>query len=230
VDHFIANSEFVRGRIRQYYGRNADVIFPPVDTRFYAPSNDIAREDFYLAAGAMVSYKRFDVILEAFQNIERRLLVAGDGPERNRLQHLAGPNVRFLGWVSDDELRALYRKARAFIFAAREDFGIMPVEARGCGCPVIGLAEGGVLETVRDGESGVLFEGQEAGAIVQAIARFESRTWSNDQVRSDVEGFSRERFKEQIGRFITEKTKGLHGRSSPSSKGPAEVSSVHRRA
>ena len=230
VDHFIANSRFVQGRIRQYYDRESDVIYPPVDTRFYTPSGETPREDFYLAAGAMVSYKRFDVILDAFRRIGRRLLVAGGGAEFKRLQRSAGSNVRFLGWVSDSELRDLYRRARAFVFAAREDFGIMPVEARACGCPVIGLASGGVLESVRDGASGVLFETQEAEAIVQAIVRFESRSWSSEQVRSGVEEFSRERFKEQFRGFVAEKTKGISGRSSPSSEGDAETTSVHHRA
>jgi glycosyltransferase involved in cell wall biosynthesis len=235
VDHFIANSQFVRGRIRQYYGRESDVIYPPVDTRFYSPSGEISREDFYLAAGAMVSYKRFDLILEAFRKNGRRLLVAGGGAEFHRLQRLAGPNVRFLGWVSDAELRELYRRARAFVFAAREDFGIMPVEARSSGCPVIALAAGGVLETVRDGISGVLFETQQSDAIVQAIVRFESRSWSNEQVRAGVEEFSRERFKEQIRRFTAEKAERLIGQSgAPGSPGPsgkvaAETASVHRR-
>ena len=226
VDHFIANSEFVRNRIRQYYGRDADVIFPPVDIRFFAPSSETAREDFYFAAGAMVSYKRFDVILEAFRQIGRPLLVAGTGPEFHQLQRRAGPNVRFLGWVSDSELRELYRKARAFVFAAREDFGIMPVEARSCGCPVIGLSDGGVLETIRDGVSGVLFETQEAEALAKAIGRFESKIWSNEQVRSGVEEFSRERFKEQIRRFVAEKIQGLGGAAS---EGTAEATSVGRR-
>jgi glycosyltransferase involved in cell wall biosynthesis len=205
VDYFIANSEFVQKRIRQYYGRDSEVIYPPVDIRFYTPAGENAREDFYLAAGAMVSYKRLDVVLEAFRRTSRRLLVVGNGPEFNRLQRLAGPNVRFLGWVSDAELRDLYQRARALVFAAREDFGIMPVEARACGCPVIGLAEGGVAETVRDGVSGVLFAEQDPEAILRAIERFEAAPLSGDQVRSGVEEFSRERFKEQVRRFIEEK-------------------------
>jgi glycosyltransferase involved in cell wall biosynthesis len=229
VDHFVANSQFVRGRIRQYYGRDSDVIYPPVDTRFYTPAAETPREDFYLAAGAMVSYKRLDVILEAFRRISRRLVVAGGGAEFHRLRRLAPPNVQFLGWVSDAELRELYRKARAFIFAAREDFGIMPVEARSCGCPVIGLAEGGLLETVGDGVSGVLFEKQDAKSITQAIVQFESRTWFNDQVRGGVEEFSRERFKEQIGRFIAEKTEGFFRETGPSRKSTEETAPIDRR-
>jgi exopolysaccharide biosynthesis polyprenyl glycosylphosphotransferase len=149
VDHFIANSQFVRGRIRQYYGRDSDVIFPPVDTRFYSLSSEPARQDFYLAAGAMVSYKRFDVILEAFKRLGKRLLVVGRGPELARLKRWESSKIHFLGQVTDDGLRSLYQTSRAFVFAAREDFGIMPVEAQACGCPVIAFAKGGSLETVR---------------------------------------------------------------------------------
>jgi glycosyltransferase involved in cell wall biosynthesis len=229
VDFFIANSQFVRGRIRQYYGRDSDVIYPPVDTRFYTPSDDVPREDFYLAAGAMVSYKRFDVILEAFRQNGRRLLVAGGGTEFQRLRRMSSANVRLLGWVRDSELLDLYRKARAFIFAAREDFGIMPVEARSCGCPVIAFGEGGVLETVDDGRSGVLFEKQDAKSIAQAIVRFEDRIWLNDQVRSGVEGFSRERFKEQIGHFIAQKTEESRRATGPARQDIAQAAPIRRR-
>jgi glycosyltransferase involved in cell wall biosynthesis len=206
VDHFLANSEFVQKRIRQYYDRDSDVIFPPVDIRFYTPAVKVAREDFYLAGGAMVSYKHLDVVLKAFQRIPSRLLVTGNGPEFKRLQRLAGPNVRFLGWVSDSELRELYQRARGFVFAAREDFGIMPVEARACGCPVIGFAKGGVSETVHDGVSGVLFDEQNPEAILETITRFEETSWPDEQVRLGVERFSRERFKEQVRGFIEEKS------------------------
>src|SRR4051812_17370631 len=112
VNHFIANSQFVQGRIRQYYARDSSVIYPPVDTRFHSPDREIVRENFYLAAGAMVSYKRFDLVVQAFRHLGRELVIAGSGPEEKKLRRLAGANVRFLGWVSDNELRDLYRRAR----------------------------------------------------------------------------------------------------------------------
>ena len=226
VDHFIANSEFVRGRIRQYYGRDSEVIYPPVDIRFYTPSSETAREDFYLAAGAMVSYKRFDLIIEAFKRIGKRLVVAGSGPEFNRLKRSANGDIEFRGWVSDSNLRQLYRTARGFVFAAREDFGIMPVEAQACGCPVIAFSGGGALETVQDGVSGVLFDSQDADSIVRAVRQLESKPWPVEQVRSGVEEFSRERFKEQIREFIEEKPKGPPRRSD---RATAQAASVHRR-
>jgi glycosyltransferase involved in cell wall biosynthesis len=208
VDFFIANSEFVRGRIRQYYDRDATVIYPPVDVRFFTPSAETAREDFYLAAGALVPYKRFDLVLEAFARLGRRLVVAGSGPELKRLKGLAGANVEFTGWVSASELRRLFRSARAFVFAGREDFGIMPVEARACGCPVIALAEGGVPESVEDGISGILFATQDAQAIGEAVRRFENVKWPVEQVRSQVERFGSERFKREVHDFIRERTSG----------------------
>jgi len=223
VNYFIANSQFVRERIRQYYGRDSDVIYPPVDIRFYTPSSESTRGDFYLAAGAMVSYKRFDVILDAFKQLGKRLVVAGAGPDLKWLQRFAGRNIEFLGRVRDSELRNLYRTARAFVFAAREDFGIMPVEARACGCPVIALGDGGALETVCDGLSGVLFPRQEAESLVQAVLRFERTQWPHDQVRSGVEEFSRERFKEQIRSFIEEKGAGASRQSGEVASSTASV-------
>ena len=205
VDHFIANSAFVGERIQRYYYRDAAVIHPPVDTRFFKPLKETSRADFYLAAGALVPYKRVDVILQAFNQIGKRLVVAGTGPELKRLRRIAGPRIEFLGWVSDSDLRSLYRSARGFVFAARDDFGMMPVEAMACGCPVVAFAGGGALETVQEGVSGVFFESQSVKAIVQAIERFEAKSWPVEQVSSGVEKFSRETFKNKIKQFIDTK-------------------------
>ena len=141
VDHFIANSRFVANRIRSYYGREATLIYPPVDTTFFSPPRK--PETFYLCAGALVPYKRIDLAIDAFNSSGQPLTVVGEGPERKRLTKHAGPNIEFKGWVSDLELRNLYRRARALIFPGREDFGIVPVEARSCGCPVIAFRGGG---------------------------------------------------------------------------------------
>ena len=205
VDYFIANSVFVGERIQRYYYRDAAVIHPPVDTRFFKPSKETSRADFYLAAGALVPYKRVDVILQAFNKIGKRLLVAGTGPELKRLRRIAGREIEFLGGVSDSELRSLYRSARGFVFAARDDFGIMPVEAIACGCPVVAFAGGGALETVQEGVSGVFFESQTVTALVQAIERVEAKSWPVEQVISGVEKFSRETFKTKIKQFIDTK-------------------------
>ena len=207
VGHFIANSKFVRERIHAYYGREAEVIYPPVDTQFFTPDVTSAdRDDFYLAAGALVPYKRFDLIIEAFRRLKRPLVIAGVGAELNNLKKSAGGSIEVRGWVTADELRSLYRKARGLVVAAREDFGIMSVEAQACGCPVIAYGAGGSSEIVADGTNGILFAEQHADDIVQAIQRFESMTWPVEQVRSHVETFSGEAFQTQIRTFITRRT------------------------
>ena len=204
VDHFIANSEFVSDRIRKYYGRNADIVYPPIDTSFFKPSGKM-RDNFYLAAGAIVPYKRLDVAIEAFNSLGYPLVIAGTGPELKRLRKLAGENIKFLGWVTDEELRRLYQSARALVFPTREDFGMIPVEAQACGCPVIAYAAGGCLETVQDGLSGILFSKQNANEMIRAIRRFETLSWPEDGVRHQVEIFSRESFKTGIRKIVDER-------------------------
>ncbi|PYS37573.1 MAG: glycosyltransferase family 4 protein [Acidobacteria bacterium] len=205
VDHFIANSRFVRERIRSYYGRDAEVIPPPVETTFFSPSA-IEREDFYLAAGALVPYKRLDLIVEAFKRLDRRLVIAGGGSELDRLRKTATRKIDILGWVTDDTLRHLYRTAKALVIAAREDFGIVTVEAQACGCPVIAFGAGGSSEIVQDGINGILFAEQHADDIVRAVRRFELMAWPAAQVRSQVEAFSREAFQTKIRKFIANRT------------------------
>jgi glycosyltransferase involved in cell wall biosynthesis len=202
VHHFVANSSFVRERIRRCYGRDAEVIYPPVNTDFFTPASDRTRDEFYLAAGALVAYKRVDAVIAAFNQLGKPLVVAGAGPEMRRLRRHAGPNVKFFGWVSDQQLRELYRRARALVFAAREDFGIVPLEAQACGCPVIAYAAGGALETVVEWESGVFFDRQDPDAIVQAIRQFEHLRWNQDRLRSQALGFSRELFKSRFRAFV----------------------------
>jgi glycosyltransferase involved in cell wall biosynthesis len=205
VNHFIANSQFVRERIRAYYGRDAEVVFPPVDTDFFTPEAANSRGDFFLAAGALVPYKRFDLAIEAFNRLGTPLVIAGSGPELKRLRRNARSNIDVRGWVSDEELRRLFRTARAFIFPAREDFGVVAVEARACGCPVIGFGAGGAAEIIQDGMNGILFAKQHADDIVRAVRRFESMPWPGEQVRRGVEAFSREVFQRKIRQFIAER-------------------------
>jgi glycosyltransferase involved in cell wall biosynthesis len=205
VDHFIANSRFVQERIREYYGRGAEVIHPPIDTHFFTPSTQNQREDFYLAAGALVPYKRFDVVVQAFNASHRRLVVAGDGPELQRLRRMATPNIYVRGWVTSEELRHLFRTARGVVFAAREDFGMVAVEAQACGCPVIAYGAGGSSETVQDGVNGILFAEQDPDDLIRGIHQFESQTWPLEQVRFRTETFSRESFKTRIGKFVEER-------------------------
>jgi glycosyltransferase involved in cell wall biosynthesis len=151
VSHFVAISETIRDRIAACYHRDSQVVPPPVDTDFYDPDPDATpREDFYLVVSALVPYKRVDQAIAACNRSGRRLIVIGAGPERDRLEGLAGPTVSFLGWQSDQAIRDHYRRCRALIFPGEEDFGIVPVEALSCGAPVIALRRGGAAETVDD--------------------------------------------------------------------------------
>jgi glycosyltransferase involved in cell wall biosynthesis len=218
VDHFIANSRFVRDRIRNYYGREADIVHPPVDTAFFKPSMGV-RDDFYLVAGALVPYKRFDLAVEVFNSLDRRLVVAGTGPELDRLRKMAGNNITFSGWVTDEKLRRLYQTARALIFPAREDFGMIPVEAQACGCPVIAFGAGGSLETVQDGLSGILFAEQSADDLIRAIRKFETLPWPEGRVRYQVEMFSREAFKTRIRKILDERQERTDGQGRQERRG-----------
>lgn len=178
VTHFIAISETVRQRIRECYGRDSVVIHPPVDTDFYTPAA-VPREEFYLIVSAFAPYKRFDLAVEACTRLNRRLIVIGTGQDEARLKALAGPTVQFLGWQSDESIRDHYRRANALLFPAEEDFGIVPVEAQACGCPVIAFGRGGAIETVRplansDQPTGVFFEDQTVDAVIAAMEQFEA--------------------------------------------------------
>jgi len=207
VDHFIANSAFVARRIRKTYGREATVIHPPVDLDRFAFSE--AREDHYVTMSRMVPYKRIPLIVEAFRHMpDRRLVVIGDGPDMPAVRRLAGPNVTIMGKQPDAVVVEQLQRARAFLFAAEEDFGIAPVEAQACGTPVIAYGKGGALETIRgrDGENqtGVFFDQQTPQAIVAAIEHFEQRlhTITPAACRANAERFTRARFRERIANFV----------------------------
>ncbi|CAM3442674.1 glycosyltransferase [Halomonas lysinitropha] len=199
VDTFIANSANVSKRIAKYYGRHATVIHPPVDLDAFT-FNPEPRDDYYLAASRLVSYKRMDLIIEAFGHEgRRRLKVVGDGPERKRLEKLAAaaPNIELLGYRPDGELQRLMARARGFVFAAEEDFGIMPLEAQACGTPVIAYGRGGSLETVIDEGSeatGVFFHEQTPAALLGALERFDSLAFSPDACLAQAQRFGIARF------------------------------------
>jgi glycosyltransferase involved in cell wall biosynthesis len=202
VDTYVANSSYVARRIRKVVGRDAEIVHPPVDVEKFPLHPQ--KEDFYFTASRMVPYKRIDVIVEAFAALpERRLIVIGDGPEMAKIRGLAGPNVTLLGYQDDAILRDHMQRARAFIFAAEEDFGILPVEAQACGTPVIAFGRGGLLDTIigldnRTGEpaTGVFFEKQTAAAVAAAIERFEAVRIEPALCRARAEEFRQAVFQE----------------------------------
>jgi glycosyltransferase involved in cell wall biosynthesis len=202
VDSFAANSACVAARIRRFYGREARVIHPLVDTEFYTPAEE--PEDFYLIATALVPYKRVEIALDAVRLRPRPLLVLGDGVERERLQARAPAGVRFLGWLPRELLRSYYRRCRALLFPGEEDFGIVPVEVQACGRPVIGLGRGGLLETVTDRKSGVFFGEPTAAALAEAMERFEGMEWNAEKIRGGTDRFGRERFEREVTLWLAE--------------------------
>ena len=202
VDHFVAISEHVKKRIQTYYKREAEVIYPPVDTDFYTPDLGVPREDTYLVVSALVPYKRVDLAVEAFGRLGKRLIVIGDGPERNRLEEIAGPRVHFMGWQPDKILRDYYRRARALIFPGEEDFGIVPLEMQACGGFVIAYKKGGALETVQEARTGVFFDELTAESLAEAVRKFEEQKLDAAAPRQNALAFGRKRFKDQMRTMI----------------------------
>ncbi len=207
VDEFIANSHFIAKRINKSYRRQSTVIYPPVDTSRFTLHE--AKEDFYLTASRMVPYKKIPLIVEAFAAMpDKRLVVIGTGPEMERVREVASANVTLMGYQSDEVLRQYMQRARAFVFAAEEDFGIAPIEAQACGTPVIAFARGGVLETIRGLEhekpTGVFYPEQSIDSIVAAVRTFETHRQriSASNCRSNAERFGGERFKQEIKAFV----------------------------
>jgi glycosyltransferase involved in cell wall biosynthesis len=195
VDRYVANSHYVAGRIRRYYNRGSTVVYPPVDTEFYRPADDHRQpRSGFLVVSALVPYKRLDVAIEACARLGAPLSIVGTGPEWARLQPAAGPGVTFLGWCSDDEIRELYRGSWAALLPGIEDFGMVPVEAQACGCPVVALREGGASETVIPGKTGLLVEQPNADAFAEALNEVRSRAFDPDRLRNHALGFSKDRF------------------------------------
>lgn len=205
VDYFVANSNYISQRIAKVYRRDSVVIYPPVDVDNFS-LNDSPREDFYFTASRVVPYKKIDLIVKAFASMpEKTLYVAGMGPDYKKIKKMATPNVKLLGYISDEEMKDYMSRAKAFVFAAEEDFGIVPVEAQACGTPVIAFGKGGALETVVDGISGVLFNEQTETSLLEAIARFEKLKFYPNEIRKNAEKFSTEHFVKNLKQFINDK-------------------------
>lgn len=203
VDHFIAISSAVQERIKRFYGRDAAIIFPPVHTERYRPAG-AAPGDYYLVVSRLIPYKRIDLAVQACSALGRRLIIVGDGRDRAALERLAGPTVQFTGRLPDADLTDLLAHCRAFLFPGCEDFGIAPVEAQAAGRPVIAFAGGGALDTVVDGETGVLFREQSADALVAAMQRLESLDWDAGHIHHHAQRFGVARFQRELSVFVTQ--------------------------
>ncbi len=208
VSHFVSISETVRDRIARCYGRESRVIQPPVDTDFYRPA-EVARDDRYLIVSALVPYKRIDQAVRACTATGRRLAVIGAGPERERLEALAGPTVRFLGWQPDEVIREHYQRCKALIFPGEEDFGIVPIEALACGAPVIALGRGGAAETVDDGVGRVYPEPTEE-SLIRAIDEFErdGSLGNTEERRRRAEALALPVFRQRLLGYLAEVVSG----------------------
>jgi glycosyltransferase involved in cell wall biosynthesis len=201
VDRYVAISHYVAGRIRRYYNRDASVVYPPVDTEFFRPTDTPAAR-YALMVSALVPYKRIELAIEACRRVGVPLKIAGDGPERDALERIAGGSAELLGRRSDDEIRELYRNAAVVLLPGEEDFGIVPLEAQACGRPVVALGRGGATETVIQNETGILVNEPTPDAFAAAIADAMSRRFDTAAIRAHAERFSRERFGDEIESLV----------------------------
>lgn len=203
VDYFIANSNFVKARIKKYYNRDADVIYPPVETSRFSISPNIG--EYYLLLGQLVWYKRPDIVIDAFNELGLPLRVMGEGSELEKLKARAKPNIEFLGRLSDEEVAKNLSGCRALIFPQVEDFGIVPLEAMASGRPVIAYAEGGALESVVSGVTGEFFHEQTPDSLMEAVKNFDLTKFDSQKIRNYALTFDTDRFKEKIKKYCEEK-------------------------
>jgi glycosyltransferase involved in cell wall biosynthesis len=199
-DHFIANSRSVAERIRRAYGRAAEVIHPPIDLNRFHPAQE--REDYYVVLSRLVSYKRIDLAVMACNVLGRKLLVIGNGPDRARLEAIAGPRISFLGRVSDSEVERHVSRCRALLFPGEEDFGMAPLEVAAAGRPTVAYRAGGAIETIVENETGVFFKEQNHWSLIEAMQRLEKRSWSPQRLRFHAEGFGVDVFRERFVGFL----------------------------
>lgn len=191
---------FVAGRIQRSYGRDAAVVYPPVDVDYFTPAGptENGSGDYFLAAGRLVPYKRMDLAVEGFNRLGLPLVVVGDGPEAGRLRASAAPNVRLVGEVSEAALRGYYRGCRALVFPGLEDFGLVPVEAQACGRPVIAYGAGGAMESVVGGTTGIFFEEQTPDALMRAVRTFDHTAFDSARIRAHALRFGPDRFRAEL--------------------------------
>ncbi len=201
-DYYVANSRNVANRIKLIYGRSSQVIHPPIDLSRFQPSRE--QGDYYLVLARLVSYKRIDIAVEACTRLGRQLVVIGEGPDRARLQELAGPTVRFLGRLSDSEVEHYASRCRALLFPGEEDFGMAPLEIAAAGRPTIAYRAGGAVETIIEGKTGAFFDQQDPVDVMRAIEEFEQKDWPSHVLSRHAKGFSSEVFQNSFKQFLAD--------------------------
>ncbi len=200
VDFFIANSKTVEQRIRKYYRRESSVIFPPVDTGSFAVSPHV--ENYFVAGGRLVPYKKLDIVVQAFNRLKLPLKIFGTGPELRKLQKMSKDNIEFLGRVTEEEKKVLLQKAQAFIHPQLEDAGVTPLESLASGRPVIAYAQGGAMETITDGLTGLFFKKQSWESLLHTLLSFKEKQWDSNVIRENSIKYSTDNFKKSIKEFV----------------------------
>lgn len=212
VDHFVANSKTVEQRIQKYYRRTSSVIYPPVDTDIFSITQTI--ENYFVAGGRLVPYKRIDLVVQVFNRLKYPLKIFGIGPELKKLQRLAKPNIEFLGRITDEEKSDLFARAQAFIHPQLEDAGVTPLESLASGRPVIAYQAGGAAETIAQGETGVLFPKQSWESLLDAVLHFNKEGWDSAHIREQAQKFNTHSFKQTMKRYVEDRfeefNKGFH--------------------
>jgi glycosyltransferase involved in cell wall biosynthesis len=205
VDHFIANSPVTAERIQKYYRRDAVVIPPPVEASRFTFDPTIQPEDYFLIVSRLIPYKRIDLAIEACNKLRLPLVIIGSGRDLERLKKMAGPTIRFMGRLSDQEVLSYYARCRAFLFPGEEDFGITPLEAQASGRPVIAYGVGGALASVVDGVTGVFFKKQTVDSLAEVLAAFDEQRYDRQVIRSHALEYDMPRFHRRIQQFIEAK-------------------------
>ncbi len=201
VDKYIANSSYIKSKIDEHYQRESNVIYPPVHCETFEPVKNPSA-DFYFSAGRLIPYKKFDLLVEAFNKSGKKLIIAGTGPDLEKLKKLANNNVEVLGYVEDEKLKELYANCKGFLFPQMEDAGIVPLEAMASGRPVIAYNKGGSLDTMIEGKTGVFFEKQTVESLNKAIEKFEIMSFDPNFIREHAEKYDVEIFKEKIRSYV----------------------------
>jgi len=211
VNYFIANSNYVAERVKRNYNRDSTVIYPPVDIDFFSTINEtklVKQSSYFVVVSRLVLYKRIDLIIKAFNELPHlNLVIIGSGPKMKYLKSISEKNIRFMGYKTDEEIKAYYNQSRAAIFSAYEDFGITTVEAQACGTPVIALGQGGYLETGIDKKTGILYKNQTVKSLKQGINQFieKESSFNRKDIMESVKKFNCDRFKQQVKEFINDK-------------------------